>query len=540
MPNDKPSLDIKSAEVNFIYSFIPVCNFTLLRNHKINEVFPKNNYLFPDLDLLKKMFPKSIMGNPDEAERNGELSAYLALQHSIGSESLPIIECQFDADNERKIKITIKPILRFFPTGCSCNLSVNIGEKNKHITHFVIHDLLNLVGNIENEKAQKRLTATKDYPYLEIEEKMDFSIFDIYKKIINKKETVWKEETIENLVEESTDNASLKDAHIKILCRDYLLFRNGPINKNEFDDYNLVSTLCKLNILEFDKNDIHSVYFKDSITDKDKLEERLVQKELDKDEKKNQEKKEIVLDVWDHGFKPVPEPQYPCVMINLELSEGNAFCSSFYNKDGTISYNDKQEAIRKYEDLIAPLLFRAPIDNINKWETEPAYLYSSGTCGKKGFYNMFLNSKLFVHITRRSILTISNSFKEKPASFILPTLKNISEITHSRWQTLVILNKMIDKLIRRFSYNKIAAEEKLENMITMINLYSCCLEDPNIYVVSGNALREINEEIINTFNLNGLADALIKKIDLLEKVYRRSTEKRMFRKYSDDSGTNKI
>lgn len=539
MLNNKLSLDIKRAEINFIYSFIPVCNFTFSKDHKIDEVFHNNNYVFPDLSLLKKMFPNSTMENPKE--RRGGLSAYLALQHNIGSESLSELKCQLFQvkdgkpileDGKPVLKVTLKPILRFFPTGCSCNLSVWINKENENqkINTLDIQKILHLVGNIDNHEASYKLKvdSNDEYPYFKKE--LFYSIFDLHRILVSEKEKEWhgivkkiiQDSGKSSLSKDYTTNSDPYNPHIKTLCREYLLIHNGPINKKEFEDDALVTKLLDKKIIKENVEDHFYAFFIDSLMNEDKLSEHLSQKSF------NENEKEKVLSVWRQCHKPVPEPQYPWLMINLELNERNVFCESFYNKDGAISYKNKQKAIRKYEDLIAPLIYRSPIDDISSWETEPAYLYSSDTGGRKGFYNMFLNSKFFVHITRRSILTIANSFNENPAIFVLPTLKDISEITHSRWQTLVILNKMTDNLIRRFSYNTIDAREKLQNMISLFNMSSCCLEDPSIYTVSGNALREIHDDIVNTFKLKELADTLLVKINLLEKTYTRTTEKNFY------------
>ena len=91
MSNDKLSLNIKSAEINFIYSFMPVCNFVFRKSESV-DVFPDNNYVFPDINLKKKMFPKSTMRPPEY--RMGRLSAYLALKQDTGYESLPYLKAE--------------------------------------------------------------------------------------------------------------------------------------------------------------------------------------------------------------------------------------------------------------------------------------------------------------------------------------------------------------------------------------------------------------------------------------------------------------
>lgn len=545
MSDKKLSLNIKSAEINFIYSFLAVCNFTLTDDCRISEVFPENSYVFPNISLLKRMFPGSMMGNP--IERTGALSAYLSLQHNIGYETLPSLECKLfirkemnDEDRnaieyaDADLALTIEPTLRFFPTGCSCNMSVwvNKNGENQKVDQIHIHKMLRMVRNIENKDAKHKLKINPSEKYPFFKEGQYYSIHDLFKFLIMEKEKEWFE--LVEIIRENSRYISRYTPYIKILCKDYLRLFNGPISKSEFKDEQLFNNLLNNKIIIKYDNNSDFVYFVGSITYNEEEIKITNEEELKKVLKQfnsSENDEQIILRIWRQCHKAVPEPQYPWAIINIELNEKNAFCESFYRKSGTRSFIDKQKAIRKYENLIAPLIYRSPIADINEWETEPAYLYSSHQSGKKGIYNMFLNSQFFVHITRRSIFSITDSFTQKPASFVLPTLKNISETTHSRWQTLVILNKMMDETIRRFSYNFMETSEKLEHMISMINLSSSCLEDPNTYVVSGNAVREIYDNLISTFKLNELSDVLIKKINLLEKVYQRGAEKDVYKKY---------
>lgn len=223
------------------------------------------------------------------------------------------------------------------------------------------------------------------------------------------------------------------------------------------------------------------------------------------------------------------EVQTPWVVTMLELGEGDAlhsFCSSFSDLPLKDRYNKKIEAIHNYENIIAPILYRAPDDNLH-WDSEPTYNFKPNALDDH-LHNLYFLSKLFIQMSRRSIILITDNLNDRPSSYVIPTLLDIVEMTHTRWQNLIIQNVLLDRSIKILSDNKKKPKEELSLLISTINNVSQCLEDPLIYNVSGNILREIGLELRKTFRIEELTSLLLNKISLLEKVDEYSDQRDLY------------
>lgn len=218
------------------------------------------------------------------------------------------------------------------------------------------------------------------------------------------------------------------------------------------------------------------------------------------------------------------EPKCPWVVSILEL-EGTAcevFCGSIPSLESPRA--EKSRAIRSYEEVIAPILYRSVTGE--DFQIEPAYINPPMRPEGMGIYNMNLDARLFLHMSRRSILCMCQSQDKNPATYFIPVLLDLCERSHSRWQSLIVLNKILDESLRNFTERESQPKEKLQKMIKLINKFTICLEDPTTYVISGDALREIHEKLVDTYRLKDLMEVVLKKVDMLERLYRHGIELR--------------
>lgn len=219
-----------------------------------------------------------------------------------------------------------------------------------------------------------------------------------------------------------------------------------------------------------------------------------------------------------HFAKDVDEDHCPWVVTVLEPNESvlNAFCEAF--ADCANPREAKREAISEYTKDILPILYRA----VQKadFQVDPAYPNLVGHDSASGVHNMNIDARLFVHMSRRSILCLCENQEEDPAGYFLPVLIDLCEMIHARSNTLILLNKILDKSLKNFSDPKLSANEQLHRIIKLINQFTSCLEDPTAYVISGDALREIQEKLVDTTRIDSLGTVVFRKLDLLERMYK--------------------
>lgn len=249
-------------------------------------------------------------------------------------------------------------------------------------------------------------------------------------------------------------------------------------------------------------------------------------------EKNKKLKGEIHIICRDKLLETVRESQTPWVVTVLQIDEKcdayKTFCGSY---EGTINERNDQKirAMQKYENILAPILYRAPDEGL-KWDSEPTFNVNPDPMDNH-LKNLYLLSSLFIQMSRRSIILITGNIEKRPASYIIPTILDIAEMTHTRWQNLIMMNLSLDDTIKKISYDNLNVKKKFDDIISIINNASQCLEDPLIYNVSGNVLREITTELRDTYRIKELEQYVIKKIDLLEKVNDYAVKRDTYDKY---------
>ncbi|MBF0555208.1 MAG: hypothetical protein HQK96_11745 [Nitrospirae bacterium] len=218
------------------------------------------------------------------------------------------------------------------------------------------------------------------------------------------------------------------------------------------------------------------------------------------------------------------EPQTPWVVTVLDVSDPavNVFCGTFCNDESPM--RAKSTAIRKYEESIAPILFRSVTGA--DFMLEPAYIRSAHLERLSGISNMNVDARLFVTMSRRSILCMCKKQDDDPAAYFVPVLLDLCEMTRARWHTLVIMNKIIDESMKNFRVGKgaLSPKERLQKIINLSDKFIACLEDPSAYVCSGDALREIHERLLDTFKIKDMTEVALKKLDMLERLFSHGLE----------------
>jgi len=224
------------------------------------------------------------------------------------------------------------------------------------------------------------------------------------------------------------------------------------------------------------------------------------------------EKKEKLIDL-----SPGTESQTPWVVTLLEVDEpvGKAFCSDFLNTENPLAR--KAEAIRPFMPEIAPILFRSIGES--GLVLEPAYLPANGD--NFGFFNMNLDARLFVTMSRRSVLCICSEKDKDPASYFMPGLLDLCEMVRVRWHMLAVMHRIVDESVRnmRATTGVRPARERLLEIIRFREWLATSLEDPGIYILAGDALSKLHEKLQMIFRLSELRESIIGKINLLDRLY---------------------
>jgi hypothetical protein len=210
------------------------------------------------------------------------------------------------------------------------------------------------------------------------------------------------------------------------------------------------------------------------------------------------------------------DSQSPWVVTAAEVDGEvrRAFCTS-----GAPYANralDKSVRIKPYEHDIAPLLFRSVS---TEFELEPAYIDPMGDTGLPGLTNLNLDARLFVLMSRRSVLCLTGSLEEDPAHYFLPGLLDICETVRARWHVLIVMNRMLDASLNLLQTG-VTPEKKLEELVRMRGWTARSLDDPGIYIVAGEALSRIYEQLQQTFRVAELRTYLFDKVNLLERMHR--------------------
>lgn len=217
------------------------------------------------------------------------------------------------------------------------------------------------------------------------------------------------------------------------------------------------------------------------------------------------------------------ESQSPWVVSCLEV--GGQTSEIFnYNKniESELPGYEKSIILKPYQNVINGLCLRIPDLNLEDFRYEDAYSnWAEWSSVNLSMYNLYYDERLFVQMSRRSIFTLTEDDEVYPSRYFIPALLELSEMTRSRWQTLVILNDQFDEFINELyedSHHKSGRELKV--IIDKLLFVSKTLETPSLFVVSEDSLKEIHERLNETFNIELLVKTVLKKSQIYEKLYK--------------------
>jgi len=216
------------------------------------------------------------------------------------------------------------------------------------------------------------------------------------------------------------------------------------------------------------------------------------------------------------------EAQNPWVVTAAEVEgdAADAFCS--IGDDGDDPARTKMMRVRKYQCDIVPLVFRSV--TTSDLVLEAAYVVPPTPVGIPGLFSVNIDARLFVTLSRRSILCLCPDLGANPAEYFLPGLLDLCETVRARWHTLIMINKYVDKLLPGLRGPRQTRLERREQLFMVRGMLVSTLEDPTIYIVAGDALSKLYSRLAEIFRLVELKRALIEKMDLVDRIYRDARE----------------
>lgn len=258
-------------------------------------------------------------------------------------------------------------------------------------------------------------------------------------------------------------------------------------------------------------------------------------------------------------IEPNKEVQSPFVVTVAEVDNevSDTFCEVGETGDDDPT-RSKMLRIRQYERHLAPILFRTlGSEELDNWlRLDPSYLDPPTPLGIPGLYNQNIDSRLYTHFSRRSILCICRDKEKDPASFLLPDILSVCELVRSRWHMLIMMNKELDNKLQgmRNQLNAYIAqpetpidrEGQVETLMRLRSWLYTSYEDPGMYLIAGDAMSKLYEHMQKSFRINELRENVQGKLTLLDRLWndfeeyewlRSSPNRRYGRRPTTDSGT---
>ncbi len=231
--------------------------------------------------------------------------------------------------------------------------------------------------------------------------------------------------------------------------------------------------------------------------------------------------------------KKEPEPQTPFVVTVAEVDEeiAEVFCSEG-EPEAMFPARSKMLAIRKYERYLAPILYRTlGTEKSDSWlKLEPAYRRPPVPNEIPGLFNQIIDSRLYGHFTRRSILLLCRDRKIHPTSFLLPDILNICEMVRSCWHMLTMMNRMIDDTLMKKRKNlleqmkqknvKADRESNVEELMRLRYWLTTSYEDPGMYLIAGDATSKLYDHMQQAFRINELRENVQGKLSLVDRLWK--------------------
>lgn len=501
---------IKRITVNYIYSFLPATKELIYDESIINSL--SNSKTFDNSEVGGGK-PNISLEKEDPRNRIG-LSSYLAIKSLSGFELIEPITAKLNS-----IDIKIFPLFRFFPHGSSLDFQI-VGTKEKN--NIIIEEaypFMHLASTEGNKTAMQKLSVFN--PENDIWE--EYTIFNIFKNLVSKKIFVANKYYFKSMIDNKcleVPKIVLENIDLQKVLLEFIEQNNYFINFGLYSDnleeisnetteqntkQNKIKDFCLLlrEKYEIDDKTIYDInnFILHNLISIICLEEELL------------------------DYKKYEEVNVPWVITNFELNEGRVlkdFCNDYSDVPRSLATKTKIEQIRNYDQYLAHFLYRLVDESFLAFKVEPAYDSYNNSTRYNGYDNMYLDARLYLHASRRSILTVTDNNFSKPGSYFLPTLFDLCEGIHTRWQAMIAINIILDNYIRVFANHKIdqfSPSEKLKIIMRLLKKSLASLENPINYVVSGDTLRELHDKLVETFKIEELENNSLKKIEFLEKIY---------------------
>jgi hypothetical protein len=222
----------------------------------------------------------------------------------------------------------------------------------------------------------------------------------------------------------------------------------------------------------------------------------------------------------------VEDQQNPWVVTVAEVD--GAVADAFCEQDAASidPAETKILRVRPYQRDVGALVFRSVADDL---VLEPAYLQSPNARSLPGLFSVNIDSRLFVCMSRRSILCVCRDRDKDAARYFLPALLDICEVVRAQWHALVGINRCMDHAMREFIALKKDGVYFRRLLQTLRMKLANSLEDPMMYVVAGDAISRIVDELGKIFRIEELRFALLRKMELIDKLYSDARQLAWFR-----------
>lgn len=221
------------------------------------------------------------------------------------------------------------------------------------------------------------------------------------------------------------------------------------------------------------------------------------------------------------GFLEFIEYQKPYVVTELTLP-GPLYQEIFLDENPKMDAKGAIEKRKKYGKELASILLREIKPQNIKYidPTFPAW-DDLGLAGIANTTNLNLNSMLYFSLHFRSALIIRNGAASKnddPGPLVIPGILSMIDSIRSRWYSLLILNGLLDVLLRELRKNKGYSLKLTKDILRRRMKLGDVLEDPLLYQWGGGSAPEAYAVARRTFSIERLEKAALQKFTLLDRT----------------------
>lgn len=213
---------------------------------------------------------------------------------------------------------------------------------------------------------------------------------------------------------------------------------------------------------------------------------------------------------WEVADMERAEFQQPLVLTQLWLP-GELYKRIFLKREPDVICGLRQE--------ILSILLRE-IEHRNVASMDPSFANEFMKMSDDGLpVNMNLNSRLFMAFHPRSCLVFRATGESDPGRFLIPSLLDVMDLVRTRWHMSVVINALLDILIRSVRENVYASKADLSDLIDQRLRLGSLLEDPITYRWGGGSLKVVYEEAMRQLRIIALEEAGLRKMNLAHTLF---------------------